>query len=74
MVEPMSRGDPMSPLCWTCKSTAHLAEELTRQDPHRRVDASKFAEGGGQRPLDPWYVAIMLLAHRITLDFHCTCP
>ena len=33
MVEPMSRGDPMSPLRWTCKSTAHLAEELTRQAP-----------------------------------------
>ena len=31
MVEPMSRGDPMSPLRWTCKSTAHLAGELTRQ-------------------------------------------
>ena len=31
LVEPMSRGDPMSPLRWTCKSTARLAEELTRQ-------------------------------------------
>ena len=31
LVEPMSRGDPMSPLRWTCKSTAHLAEELSRQ-------------------------------------------
>jgi len=24
--------------------------------------------------LDPWYVAGMLLAPRITLDFHCTRP
>ena len=24
-------GDPMSPLCWTNKSTARIAEELTRQ-------------------------------------------
>ena len=31
LVDPMSRGDPMSPLRWTCKSTTHLAEELTRQ-------------------------------------------
>jgi transposase len=31
LVEPMSRGDPMSPLRWTCKSTVRLAEELTQQ-------------------------------------------
>ena len=31
LVDPATRGDPMSALRWTCKSTAHLAEELTRQ-------------------------------------------
>jgi len=31
LVEPTSRGDPMSPLRWTCKSTVNLAEALTRQ-------------------------------------------
>ncbi len=31
LVEPDSRGDPMSPLRWTCKSTRRLAEELTAQ-------------------------------------------
>lgn len=31
LVEPESRGDPMSPLRWTCKSTRKLAEELTSQ-------------------------------------------
>jgi len=31
LVEPISRGDPESPLRWTCKSTRRLAEELTRQ-------------------------------------------
>jgi len=31
LIEPSTRGDPMSPLRWTCKSTAKLAEELTRQ-------------------------------------------
>jgi hypothetical protein len=28
LVEPTTRGDPQSPLRWTCKSTAHLAQEL----------------------------------------------
>lgn len=28
LVEPLSRGDPMSPLRWTCKSTRKLAKEL----------------------------------------------
>jgi transposase len=31
LVEPMTRGDPMSPLRWTCKSTYRLAEELKRR-------------------------------------------
>jgi hypothetical protein len=31
LVEPATRGDPMSPLQWTCKSTRVLAEELRRQ-------------------------------------------
>jgi hypothetical protein len=29
LVEPLSRGDPESPLRWTCKSTRHLRDELT---------------------------------------------
>ncbi len=32
LIEPMTRGDPESPLRWTCKSTRRLADELTRQD------------------------------------------
>lgn len=31
LVDPMTRGDPQSPLRWTCKSTTQLAGELTRQ-------------------------------------------
>jgi hypothetical protein len=31
LVEPDERGDPMSPLRWTVKSTRNLAAELTRQ-------------------------------------------
>lgn len=30
LVEPTTRGDPQSPLRWTCKSTTRLAEELNR--------------------------------------------
>jgi hypothetical protein len=31
LVDPATRGDPQSPLKWTCKSTTQLARELTRQ-------------------------------------------
>ena len=31
LVEPATRGDPMSPLRWTCKSTVKLAAELHRR-------------------------------------------
>jgi hypothetical protein len=31
LVEPATRGDPESPLRWTCKSTRKLAEELVKQ-------------------------------------------
>ena len=40
LVEPLSRGDPESPLRWTCKSTRTLADELTgREHPisHEKV-------------------------------------
>ena len=32
LIDPVTRGDPMSPLRWTCKSTYKLAEELRQQD------------------------------------------
>jgi transposase len=32
LIEPLTRGDPESPLRWTCKSTRRLADELTRHD------------------------------------------
>ena len=32
LVEPLSRGDPESPLRWTCKSTRTLADELTASE------------------------------------------
>jgi hypothetical protein len=31
LVSPTTRGDPMSPLRWTCKSTSNLAAELRRK-------------------------------------------
>lgn len=41
LVEPFTRGDPMSPLRWTCKSTRTLAKELCKQKhevSHTKVD------------------------------------
>jgi hypothetical protein len=31
VIDPLTRGDPMSPLRWTCKSKANLAAALTKQ-------------------------------------------
>lgn len=31
LVDPVTRGDPESPLRWTCKSTTHLSEALSEQ-------------------------------------------
>jgi transposase len=31
LIEPLTRGDPETPLRWVCKSTRNLAEELTKQ-------------------------------------------
>ncbi len=52
LVEPMSRGDPQSPLRWTCKSTTRLAEELTRQ----------------AHPIGPWTVGTLLKAAGYSLQ------
>jgi len=42
LVEPVARGDPESPLRWTCKSTRRLAAELGRQG--HRVSHQTVAE------------------------------
>ncbi|MGH8065953.1 MAG: ISAzo13 family transposase [Candidatus Entotheonellia bacterium] len=42
LVEPTTRGDPMSPLRWTCKSTRRLAKELCQQGHH--VSHSKVGQ------------------------------
>jgi hypothetical protein len=42
LVEPDERGDPMSPLRWTTKSTRKLAAELTRQG--HKVSADTVAD------------------------------
>jgi hypothetical protein len=42
LVEPMARGEPMSPLRWTCKSTRRLAKELCQQG--HQVSHSKVAQ------------------------------
>jgi len=59
LIEPTSRGDPESPLRWTCKSIRKLAEELTRQGhktSHRMVAALLHQLGyslqGNQKTLE----------------------
>ena len=42
LVEPTARGDPESPLRWTCKSTTKLAEELNH--PEHRVSQRKVCD------------------------------
>jgi len=42
LVEPTTRGDPQSPLRWTCKSVRHLAEALQQQG--HQVSRSLVAE------------------------------
>lgn len=42
LVEPTSRGDPMSPLRWSCKSTRRLAQELTSRG--HTISHSKVGE------------------------------
>jgi Rhodopirellula transposase DDE domain len=64
LLEPLTRGDPESPLRWTCKSTRRLAEELTGQG-HRvgyrtvawllheagySLQANRKTREGGQHP------------------------
>ena len=54
LVAPETRGDPMSPLRWTLKSTSQLAKALTGQGHPVSVDAKKkewvgdFRTGGGE--------------------------
>jgi len=42
LVEPLARGDPQSPLRWTCKSTRTLAAELSSH--HHPVSHEKVAQ------------------------------
>ena len=54
MVDPVTRGDPMSLLRWTCKSTIQLAGAL-REQGHRvgRSTVSKLLRGLGYRLQSP---------------------
>jgi hypothetical protein len=48
LVEPTSRGDPESPLRWTCKSIRRLADELTKENhPVGAVTVAKLLRQAG---------------------------
>ena len=50
MVEPTARGDPESPLRWTCKSTRVLAAELTvRNHPVSHTKVTQLLKESGYR-------------------------
>ncbi len=42
LIEPTTRGDPMSPLRWTCKSTRNLAKELIKMG--HKISHTRVAE------------------------------
>ena len=43
LVEPTTRGDPQSPLCWTCRSTRQLADTQAAGSPDRPPDSLRVA-------------------------------
>jgi len=48
LIEPVTRGDPESPLRWTCKSIRRLADELTRENhPVGPVTVAKLLRQAG---------------------------
>jgi hypothetical protein len=48
LVEPVTRGDPQSPLKWTCKSTRELAKELKKLGhPVSRTTVAKLLKAAG---------------------------
>lgn len=48
LIEPTTRGDPESPLRWTCKSIRNLADELTREKhPVGAVTVAKLLQRAG---------------------------
>jgi transposase len=42
LIDPVERGDPETPLRWTCKSTRHLSDELHRQGYEISPSAVRF--------------------------------
>lgn len=51
LVDPVTRGDPMSPLRWTCKSTRSLARALSEGGPpSQRLRCTGAAARGRLRP------------------------
>ncbi len=56
LIDPSPRGDPESPLRWTCKSTYHLAEALTehghpvsQRTVYRRLDALGYSRQANRK-------------------------
>ena len=52
LVDPVTRGDPMGPLRWTCSSAARLVTELQAQG-HAVSERTGLRRRTGRRPRDP---------------------
>ena len=50
LVDPVTRGDPMSPLRWTCKSTQMPAQALTVRGTRQRLRGAPAAAPAGLQP------------------------
>ena len=55
LIDPATRGDPMSPLLWTCKSTRNLADALADlgHDLSHQTVSRLLVESGLQPPGQP---------------------
>ena len=53
LVEPVTRGDPESPLRWTSKSVRKLAEELQPRDIRSRMVGERLSRTGVQPAGEP---------------------
>jgi hypothetical protein len=73
-IEPETRDDPESPLCWTCKGTRTLAAQLTRHK-HPARAGSRYttpplaAEESGTRSATDGIIFIEAVLDEIAIPF-----
>jgi hypothetical protein len=73
LVDPLTRGDPTSPLRWTCKSKAKLAAVLTKQG--WEISATTVGHGPSRSQPDLYdhQVAALIYASHLSLSKAAPC-